>query len=511
MKRLLRPHPRSSSAGRSLALAAALLWAAHPPLAAAPPAAPPAADPPKAAKAAKAARQPSRASIVISSADSEVPVYSEAACVALAAQQNPDVLAAYKRVESARAAITVAQSQVYPSLTASGYYQRRDQSIANGGTVTSSVNSSGQVVVTESNFNRPDDYYGDLRVSQNVYSGGAVRNRIAAAKLQAQAAGYDYQAQIDATTLAVRAAYYNVLYAEASIGVNQQAVDLLASQVKDQQDRLAAGSVGLINVNRSQVALANERPALLNSQAAVETAYAVLAQSLGVSYVAGGFKAPFRVRGALEVRPVSMTLAECLERARAKRPEVQSRLLAIDALKRQIVVEKSATRPQVTAYAAYDIYSEPDIRTVDSSYSGYTLAVTASWTLFDGFATRGRVRAVQAQVGEAEAQLAATRRQVESDVYTAYNDLRTAEASLKPLAENTQLASESLDLATRNFDAGLNSQLDVLQARVDFTRIRSGELAGRLSYNTALARLERAMSLGRPAQGSATAMPPLPK
>ena len=439
---------------------------------------------------------------------SGVPVYTEADCVGLAIRQNPEVLAASKRVDANAGQVTTARGPLFPQLSASGYYQYLDQNIANGGETIATVNSKGQTVVTAANFNRPTDYFGDVRVTQNLYSGGAVRNRLAAAKLQLQAGNCEYQTQLDTTTLAVREAFYQTLYAEANIGVRQQAVDLLAAQVKDQQDRLAAGTVGLINVNRVQVQLANERPALIDAQGALSTAYAALAQTLGVSYAVGSFKAPFRVRGALEYRPVTMTLEECRQRAQAMRPEVQQRLLAIDALKHQVNAEKATTRPQVTAFAAYDLYSETDIRTVDPYYSGYTLGINASWTIFDGFATRGRVRNAQAQVGEAEAQLAVTRKQVENDVYTAYTDLRSAERSLRPLADNTRFAAETLDLTSRNFDAGLNTtQLDVLQSRVDLTRARGGELAERLAYNNALARLERAMAMGRPIQGHATMLP----
>ena len=493
----LRPRPRLLSWRRLPALAAALLWPAGGLLPAAPP---------KAGQGKESFRDALAAAVGPTGADRGALVYSERDCVGIAVRQNPDVLAALKRVDAGAGAVTASKGPLYPALTAAGFYQRLDQSIANGGQETVTVNSKGQAVVTTSDFIRPNDYYGDVRVSQSLYSGGGVRNRIAAAKLREEAAGFDYQTQLDVTTLAVRAAFYTTLFAEANIGIRQQAVDLLGAQVKDQQDRLAAGSVGQINVNRSQVQLANERPALLAAQATLNTSYATLAQLLGVSYAPGSLRAPFRVQGTLEYRPMSLTVGECVERAEARRPEVQSRLRVIEAFKRQVAAEKSTTRPQVAAFAAYDLYSEPDIRTVDDYYSGYTLGVVVNWTIFDGFATRGRVRSVQAQVGEAQAQLAATRHQVETDVYSAYTDLRTAEGSLRPLSDNIRLAAESLDLTSRNFDAGLTTQLDVLQGRVDLTRSRLNELAGRLAYNTALARLERAMALGRPVEGSATAM-----
>ena len=496
MTRLLRPRPRTL-ARRLLTVAAVLLWPACGLLPAAPL---------KAGKSKKSFREALATAVGPIVANGSELVYTESDCVGIAVRQNPDVLAALKRVDASAGAVTASKGPLYPALTTTGFYQRLEQSVANGGQETLTVNSKGVAVLTTSNFVRPSDYYGDVRVAQNLYSGGGVRNRIAAAKLREKAAGFDYQTQLDVTTLAVRAAFYATLFAEANIGIRQQAVDLLGAQVKDQQDRLAAGSVGQINVNRSQVQLANERPALLDAQATLNTSYATLAQLLGVSYAPGSLKAPFRVQGTLEYRPMPLTVGECVERAEAKRPEVQSRLLAIDALKRQVAAEKSATRPQVAAFASYDLYSEPDIRTVDDYYSGYTLGVVVNWTIFDGFATRGRVRGAQAQVGAAEAQLASVRHQVETDVYSAYADLRAAESSLRPLSDNIRLATETLGLTSRNFDAGLTTQLDVLQARVDLTRSRLGELAGRLTYDTALARLERAMALGRPVEGSATAL-----
>ena len=421
------------------------------------------------------------------------PVYSLDDCLALVRKQNPDVIAAAKRAEAARAAITTAKATIYPALTSAGYIQYREQSLTTEGGATPT--------------NRKEDYSGDVRLSQRLYSAQADRNRIAAAKLQAEAETNTYQAQIDTSSLAARLAFYQTLYAEASIAIRQHAVDLLASQLKDQQDRLAAGSVGQLNVNRAQVALANEQPSLLDAQSSVQTAYVTLAQLLGVAYPENARDRPFRVRGELSCPPLRMTLAECLARAQAVRPEVSSRKLAIEVLKHQVVVEKSGTRPLVTAYAAYDIYSEPSILSTRDNFSGYTLGLQASWTIFDGFATRGRVRGVQAQLGQAQAQLEATRQQVETDVRTAFYDLRLAADTLPPQASNIRLANETLSLYTGQFDAGLSSQLEVLQSRVDLTRAELTELGIRLRYHNALARLERAMGLGRATQGRATALP----
>ena len=394
---------------------------------------------------------------------------------------------------AAPAAVTTAKAPLYPALTSAGYIQYREQSLTTQG--------------GDAPTNRKEDYSGDVRLSQNLYSAQAVRSRIAAAKLQLEAETANYQAQVDASTLLARLSFYQTLYAESSIAVEQEAVDLLTTQLKDQQDRFAAGTVGQLNVNRAQVTLANERPALLASQSSVQTAYVALAQLLGVAYPADAHDRPFRVRGELSCPPVRMTLTEGLARAQAMRPEIAARKVSVDALKRLVTAEKAGTRPQITAYAAYDIYSEPSVLSTRDNFSGYTLGLQASWTIFDGFATRGRVRSVQAQVAQAQAQLEGARQQVEAEVRTAFYDLQLAKETLPPLADTVRLASETQTLSNRNFDAGLSSQLDVLQTRVDLTRARVAELAARLRYHQALARLERAVGMGRPTQGNATTAP----
>ncbi len=414
-------------------------------------------------------------------AQAEERIFTLPDCLDLAARQNPDVLAAAKRVEAAKAAVVSARSGVFPALTSSGYYQRREQSIATNGNTYPTY--------------RPNDYTIDGRLTQSLYSAGAVRARIAAAELQEKAEECNHQAALDTAALAVRSAFYQTLYSAALIKVRQQAVDLLGSQVKDERDRFAAGSVGQLNVNRAQVSLVNEEPALEEARYDLKAAYVQLSQALAIPFPDTAQTLPFRIRGELGHEPMKLSLDDCLHQAEAMRPELASRKLAIDALNRQIVVEKSATRPQISAFAAYDLYAEPDLRAVKDNFSGYTIGISASWQIFDGFMTLGRVRSARAQVGVAEALLASMRLQVESDVRTAYSEWQQAEATLRPQTDNIRLANENLDLTSKNFDAGQSTQLEVLQSRVDLTRTEVTELAGRLAYNSALAKLWRAMGV----------------
>lgn len=420
-----------------------------------------------------------------------VPVYTLADCLERALQHNPDVEIAAKRVEAARAGVTAARGALFPNLSSSGIYQHLEEAYA----------TSGGADLTR----RPEDYSVTNRLSQNVYSSGAVRARVAIAKLALQSESLSYLAALDTVALAVRNAFYLTVYAEAHVGVRLQAVDILGSQLTDQQDRLKAGSVSQLNVNRAQVTLANEQPALEQARFDLRAAYVALAQLLAIPYATETEAAPFRVRGTLDDRPAAASLTECLLRAAELRPEIQARKLDLEVLTRQVTVEKAGTRPQLSAFAGYDFFSETSRLAERDSFSGYTIGVQGSWQIFDGFATLGRVRAARARVGGGAATLAALQRQVEAEVRTAYYQLEQAEATLRPQAQNIRLAEETSNLTRTNFDAGLTTQLDLLQSRVDLTRARTNELAARLSCSQARARLDRAMGVNRPVATAAAA------
>ena len=418
--------------------------------------------------------------------------YSLRDCLELARQQNPDAQIAAKQIDLARANITTARAGAIPTLRTDGYFQERQQSLAtSGGT----------------NTNRSQDYTVSASLTQSLYSAGAVRERIAIARTGEQIAAKNFFAAIETMTLNVKLAFYRVLFADASARVRREAVQLLESQLRDQQDRLRAGTVATLNVSRAQVTLSNERPLLYQAEADRATAYLQLAQVMGVTLKPGQRLPDFVISGTLDYTPRRYELNDCLARAMSTRPELEARRLDIEVFERQTIVEKSGTRPQVNGFAGYQLFSEPNPAVSREYFSGYTIGINATWTLFDGLATPGRVRAVQARGAAARQVLRATELAVETEVRTALESLRQAEETIRGQSQNANLANESLRLATGNFDAGLAGQLDLLQGQVDLTRARLLELAGRYGYLNAVARLERAMGSVDPKVVAPTAKP----
>src|SRR5467141_3651461 len=401
-----------------------------------------------------------------------VPAYTIEQAVAVAQQRNPDILIARKRVVGAHGGFIEARSGFLPSLTSSGLYDKRQ---------------------TQSETNlRQEDYNAILRIDQNLYTGGAVTSQVAIARLNIDRANYEPREIVSRVTMEVRIAFNELLLNRAKVRVREDSVHVLEEELTNQQERLSAGIVGKLNVQRAEVALANERPELFNAQTELKNSYLRLAELCGNEVRPGAQAAPFEISGQLQYRPNHPDLNNCLARADANRPVIKARQQDIEIEDRQYVLDRSASRPHVRAFSGYEAYSERDPAVGPEFNYGGVVGINATWNIFDGFATKGRMQATRARREAAVEALAAARRSVASEVRSAFFDLQQADRVLESETKNVQTADETLESAKANLAAGLGTQLDILQAASDVTRTRTTRLSAIYLHNVGLARLIRA-------------------
>jgi outer membrane protein TolC len=401
-----------------------------------------------------------------------VPTYTIEEAVALAQGQNPEIAIARKKVQAARGGFIEARSGFLPSVASTGFYDKRQQQ-------------------TETRL-REEDYNAILRVEQNLYTGGAVTSQVGIARLNIEKQGYEFQEVADRVTMDVRIAFNELLLNRAKIRVREDSVRVLEEELKSQQERLRAGIVGTLNVQRAEVALANERPELINAQTQLKNSYLRLAELFGTDFRPGAEGTPFEITGELQYHSNHPDLNECLARADANRSVIKSRQKDIGIEDQQYVLDRSALRPHVRAFSGYEVYSERDPDVGQEFNYGYLVGINATWDVFDGFATKGRMQATRARREAAVQALAATRRSVASEVRSAFFDLEQAERVLETETENVQTADEALEIAKGNLGAGLGTQLDILQAASDVTRTRTTRLSAIYLHNVAVARLAHA-------------------
>src|SRR6184192_2120747 len=400
------------------------------------------------------------------------PVYTIEQAVAVAQEHNPDILIARKRAQGARGSWIEARAGFLPSVSSSGLYDKRQ---------TQSETSL-----------RQEDYNAILKLEQNLYTGGAVTSQVAIAQLNIAKANCDPQEIVSRVTMDVRIAFNELLLNRAKVHVREDSVRVLEEELKNQQEQLSAGIVSKLNVERAEVALANERLELFNAQTELRNSYLRLAELFGTDLRAGAQAPRFEIAGELQYRPNHADLNDCLARADVNRPVIKARQKDIEIEDRQYVLDRSAMRPHIRAFSGYEVYSERDPAVGQEFNYGGIVGINATWNIFDGFATKGRMQATRARREAAVEALAAAQRSVASEVRSAFFDLQQAERVLETETKNVQTADEALEMVKGNFAAGLGTQLDVLQAASDVTRTRTTRLSAIYLHNVALARLAHA-------------------
>src|SRR5436189_1864431 len=206
-----------------------------------------------------------------------VPAYTIEQAVAVTQERNPDILIARKKVVGAHGDFIEARSGFLPSLTSSGLYDKRQ---------------------TQSETNlRQEDYNATLRLEQNLYTGGAVTSQVAIARLNIEKANYELQEVASRVAMDVRIAFNELLLNRAKVRVRQDSVRVLDEELKSQQQSFSAGIVSNLNVQRAEVALANERPELFNAETQLKDSYLRLGDLFGLEARPGTGAAPFEVSG----------------------------------------------------------------------------------------------------------------------------------------------------------------------------------------------------------------------
>jgi outer membrane protein TolC len=123
--------------------------------------------------------------------------------------------------------------------------------------------------------------YAAAGVSQVIDISGLIRTGITTASLGKQVAQRNVQSTRNGVLFQVKAAYYDVLHAQALTAVAQEAVDNAQTRRKTAQALVEAGISSRVDIFRADAAIAAAQQSLIAAQNAVEVSKAGLNDLLG--------------------------------------------------------------------------------------------------------------------------------------------------------------------------------------------------------------------------------------
>ena len=406
-------------------------------------------------------------------------------CLNIALQQNGTILKAKSDLEASHGVVVQTRAIALPQLQATGQYKDTDPH------AIETISGPGfSLTQPHQNWNA------GVQIVQSIYEGGKMVAALRAASVTKQQALAQYQTVIADTLLGARVAYFDVLLAAQQITVHEASVNLLQKELEDQKRRYDAGTVPKFNVLRAEVAVANERPALIQARNNYRIAKNNLSNLLGYNLPREIWEdVPLNLTDTLDATPYQVDLPAAIQQALARRTELVAVRKTAELQRLNVVNAKAGYKPTVQVFAGYGWYNAQYTQPVelDHDIHGWNAGGQLSWDIFDGMLTHGKVVQARALYEKSMTDVDDKGRQIELEVRTAYSDFIEAREVLDSQQKVQEQADEALREARARAEAGTSTQLDVLDAETSLTQARTTQIQALHDYVVARARLERAI------------------
>jgi outer membrane protein TolC len=403
--------------------------------------------------------------------------------ITAAIQKNPDILVAAQELNTTSGRFISIRSSIIPKVTVKSDY----------GYTSRELNFVDDLGAQNVN----DEQWGvNVEFSQLIYDGGAVVSGIRAAISDEVESYYRLRGVIDQVIFEVKTNFYEVVLNRALIIANQQSVDLLAEQLKDQQNRYEAGTVPRFNVLQAEVALANAKPPLIEAENNYRVSMYRLVRLLGKDYPAGfPTEVPFNVVGKLDYNARDFNADDAVRSAVTRNPDLKAQRQVILGEAARVNKEFAGYLPQINAKAVQTNQSDMLTSSLTNMVNGWFFGITGSWAVWDGLLTYGNVKTAKARMEQAKINYDNGVREVILQVQQAISNILQAKETVDSQEASVVQGVEALRLAQERLDAGAGTQLDVLNQQTSLLQSQTFLLQAYYSYIKGVADYDRALSL----------------
>jgi len=393
-------------------------------------------------------------------------------CILIALERNPQLVSSEQGVVGATASLTRARSSYYPQVTL-GLAEAVSDDPSDG---------------TE----RSEDASVVLR--QTLWESG-LRESVQETASRLRSAEYGYHSDVQSLVEQVATDYYGVLAADRLVGVAQAGVDSSEQHLKEVQARIKVGVSASVDEATAQDDLARAQLSLIDARSTAKVTLARLKSSMSVPQLtevqlAQPAPAPLREIPAL---------ATALTTAEANRPDIASTRATVEASRKALRQAEIRRGPVADVSGQYD-WGYTDWEARDASWD---VALTLSYPLFDGSATKADVISARASLARSEAQLQAALDQLGLDVESALAELVRAEERVTATETSVAAAEARLRAAEGKYQQGVGILLEVTDARAALTTAQANQVQAAYDYRTALVGLDRVLGLLLPPEGEA--------
>ncbi|MEA5538463.1 TolC family protein [Limnoraphis robusta Tam1] len=418
--------------------------------------------------------------------------------VDLARRNNEGIRVFELQVEQNLAALRSAQADLYPTLA---YISTLTRSFSAGSDIANSARNrevearaTPEQAISLSRTYGVTTFENTFQLQYDFDLSGARGARIRAAEEQLRLARLEFERSVEQLRLDVTEAYYNLQEADAEVEIQRAAVRNSQKSLEDAEALERAGVGTRFEVLQARVTLSRVQQDLTNAISNQRTRRRELANILNVSQNVNLIAADaISLAGAWD-----FTLDESIVLAYQNRAELEQELVNRNLAEQRRINARAAQRPNLTTVANYNvlgILSDNSDPFADQGWAdGYSIQLQMRWNFFDGGLAKANARQQEINIAIAEERYSELRNDIRLEVESAFYDLQATFENIGVANLGVEEATEALRLARLRFQAGVGTQLDVINQETDLTRAQNQLLQAIIGYNRSLSRLHRAVS-----------------
>ena len=401
-------------------------------------------------------------------------VYTLEECIGIALTENTTLARAREDLMGADADVMSGWSGVLPHVYAG-------------------ATASDNLLVTEGAEVKSEGLTGDIRLSQTLFDGSTFA-RIAGVHRSRTAAELSLEFTRREIVFQTKQAYYGLLRAVQLRDVQDEAVELAREQLRKTQSLFDLGSASKSDLLKAQVQIGQAELAFIAVDKAAKIAQAGLALTLGID-VTTEIEAVDPPEDSLEEEITDFDI----EAAISSRPDIKAWEESVMAARRSLLSSQAGWWPELSLAMSYsrgvgshwlgDLFED-----ASENYARST-SVSLSLPIFNGLATKASVDGSRSLLRSYEISLRNARLTAAYEIESARLSAEEGRRSVEVAGQSVLQAEEDLRVSEERFRLRAASMLELIDARIAYSRARAELVNARFNYEIAKAELKLALGL----------------
>ncbi len=367
----------------------------------------------------------------------------------------------------------------------------------NSGKTLSFLSTNYSTVATRNFFESADGSVGLASFTQPVLKNFWVDNarlQIFLDKRNLKITELDLRAQVMNTITAVEQAYYNLVFSQENITVQQKALELAEQLLAENRKRVEVGTLAPLDEKQAESQAASSRADLLAAVGTESTQQRVLKSLLSDEY-SGWKNVSVQPVDPLLAVPQRFDLQESWNNGLSLRPDLLQQKLALEKQGYIVKFQRNQMFPELDLVGTAG-YIASSTTSFDNALNQIQSRDNPYWTIggqlffpLGNINARNTYKAAKLTKDQIALQLKQLQQniliQIEDAIATAKTALQRAGAT----REARVYAEAALDAEQKKLENGKSTSFQVLQLQRDLTTARSTEIRALADYNIALATL----------------------